>query len=486
MIIDLDDGPIDTSAPRYVQPTEGRGVSATAAQRIAGQAAALATLGIDSRNSKGEWNTDAGFAIGTRARQSDVTGRLREERINALEMPPAIGALEILRDRARSLDRRAADYHLTTLVPSPITDDLNVVGAGTRYAMTADAWGHLGAFYGAAGLSAYLPVAAPSVRHAIGNFHTGAIKAEREKTIESWRAQGAKGAVPDARKVRLASRLKLTGEGAEPGPRQVYRIATENYAPFEVLDACEQLLASPDVRGALAGARASVKWDGRRASLDLIWTADESLYAGLGDFAAGDTFQYAQRIVLDEVKSASTSHYSFSRRNECLNMIIISTRKGERASWRHTGEAGATVAAGLLARVQSHRAAVDSFVGTWVGARRDRILDECGGDARKMFGALLCEGLIDLPGLRTVEKKVDALCAAHAKEAGSSLADIVNAATRCAHEGDWWNSTEAQEAAEVDGGKLLYVKNIRARVASGLAAYNEYNGDDGDAAEGNA
>lgn len=476
MLIELDDGVIDTNkGAQYQQPKEGAGVSDTAAQRIAGQAEALASVGIVSSDAQGQWKTNAGFAIGTRARQSDVTGRLREERIAALEMPPALGAIETLRDRARALDRRAADYPLSTL-GAHRSEDL-IIANGQTYSLTPDAWGHVGGFLNAAGLSSYMPIATPSVRAAIMDYHRGEIVKERLAKIDAWKAAGSKGAPPDAQKVRLASRRSL-----KTGARECYRVASPGYKPFEVVDACETLLASGEVKAALVGARASIKWDGRRATMDLIWTTDENLYSALGDFAAGDTFQYAQRIVLDEVKSGSTEHESFSRRNECLNMIIISTRRGTAQRWRHTGEAGATVAGALLERIRSHRAAVDSFVGTWVSARRDRILDETGSDPRRMFGALLCEGLIDLPGLRTVEKKIDALCSAFEKEPGQSLADVVNAATRCAHEGDWWGSLEAQEEAEVAGGKLLYVKNLRARVSAGLAAYSDYTGE-GDAAE---
>lgn len=457
----------------YVQPGEGQGVSQTAAARIAGQSEALARLGIDA----GEATTEAGYAIGTRALQDAVTGRLREVRIASLEMPPAIGALETLRDRARALRRETSEAPLIMLGADAETGFLLANGKGLN--ATPDAWGHLGQFYGAAGLGAYLPVAHPEIRAELVDHHAGILRDERAQALDAWRVANdsrKEGAPPipppDARKVALSSRFNLKGTR-----REVYRIASTAYAPFETEDACEALLASEDVRAALAGARAAVKWDGRRATLDLIWTADEKLYSGLGDFAAGDTFEYAQRITLDEVKGGSTEHYSYSRRNECLNMIIISTRRGQRESWRHVGESGQTVAGGLLSRIQSHRVAVDSFVGSWVGARRDRILDEMSLQPQQMFGALLTEGLIDLPGLRTVEKKVEALLSAFAKEPGQSLADVVNAATRAAHEGNWWNTIEAQEDAERDAGGLLYVKNLRAKIAAGLATYESTDAD---------
>lgn len=441
--------------PRYVQPAEGK-VSETALARVTATNQGLAQAGVT-------WSEKAVYALGTRAFQEVTSRRLCEERQAVEQMPETLGALESLRDLGIKQDRSTLRTNLEricstsdgALIYSSSHPDVAALSA------TEEALAHLGGFYGARGLSTYLPVAPLGIRAHI-------ISQVARDILDEKNAAREEGEEPKDREVVMASRLDLKGD------RSYYRVASTRYQPFEVLDFARAILDSDEARTALAGSRCKVIYDGRRCKLDFVWNTDETLYRAEGDFATGDVFRVAQRMILDEVRAEATIHQSVAWRNACMNMAIIQEAKGTRKSWRHIhrteGKTG--LIAQLVERVTNHRQAMAGFLDQWDGARLNRILDSFDGNPVPVFQALVASNLVKLPG-RDAELNVKRLVASWEREPGPTLADITNAVTRVAHEGNWWYSYEQAEEAEVSGSNLIYAKNIRAKIQNGLELWAE-------------
>lgn len=458
-----------------VQHTPGKAakgveVSATARGRILAQQAALLAAGFASAKTStsnagdtaGEdgvtaWN---GLAIGTRVR-ADGDKKLRESRMKFEEQPLAVEALEQLRDTVKAEGRyEVPAVSLATLLcrynPNNVEKDgpkavdaALAVKNGSWHVIdpTPTALRHVGAFMGIEdGGVGYFAKAPARVRAAMVEEYRGKIDPTREVVLG----------------------LKKNVASDKPGATTCYRVASPNYTPYEVDRACEDLLASTEVRDLLKGARCSVRYDGERATIRVIWHEEATV-----DFAAGDVFKAAATFTLDDVRGASIKTDSSAWRNRCLNLQIIGkqTKRGLRR--RHTGAvegiAGEFVEAALA--VKDDFAA---FLPVWNAARQDKIVEQMGGDPGRVFAGLVGAGLVTLKG--TQEQQVLKLMAAWNAEPGYTRADVLNAVTRAAHEGAWWGDLDAANEVEQQAGQLLYVTHLAQRLTFGAQAFTAKTG----------
>ena len=426
--------------------------------RVLAQEANFKKLGYEM---KGERRYAAGTQINDTGKKNLESSRRAWE-----EQADTSTALEVFNANIGDEYRKVTTAQLSRIKCIGATGNVTLGAPGEGARVTKTALGHI-ATYLAPGtrLAGYLPNAPMPLRATLINSYSRELDMAEEADHGAWANAGrAAKEEPKREKVAVAHRKRN-------GKLEVYRVASTSYVPFETHDAARALLNNADVMAALSGSKAEITYDGERATIDVLWHEDRTV-----DFACGDVFKAGLRIKLDEVKGGSTIVQATALRNLCLNLIILGTAEKTHLRRRHvgalSGEQG--LIAQFLAAVKNARKEMDSFIGVWTEARRDRILDSYDGDATKLFQGLIGAGMVSaLPG--TGPEKLERLLAAYAHEPGPSKADFSNAITRAAHTaGDWWNGDAfAQQDLEVEGSRLLYAGNIRRQIDVGYDAWSE-------------
>ena len=455
--------------PHVKAPTGA--VDSVAAARVEKQEAYFAAAGFTAKD---DFNGDGQrrFAAGTQVIES-AHERLGDSRVAWEAQESTATSLEELRAKIAAEQRAVTPVPLSRIKCIGATGNVTLGKPGDGAQITRTGLGHL-AQYLAPGsrLAGYLPNAPASLRADLVNYYARELGAAEEKALADWAAVPTTKSTPPAPvKAKVAVAHRLVG-----GTREVYRIASPSYVPFETGDAAKVLLGNAEVMAALEGSKATIKYDGERATIDVLWHADF-----IADLSSGDVFKAGLRIGLDEVKGGSTTVTAIAWRNLCMNMIIIGTMEKTHLRRRHigalSGEQG--LISQFLTAVKNARTEMDMFVTDWTAARRDRLLESYSGSAEDVFKGLIGAGLVDsLPG--NAEAKLTRLLNSYAKEPGPSRADFVNAITRAAHEGDWWNGADygAQQELEAEGSKLIYVKNLVGKLNHGNEAWAEQYGAD--------
>lgn len=464
--LDVDFEYVAPAAPTP-EPLKAGEVSAVAAARVTAQEENFAKLGYTMKGKRGY---DAGAQINETGKKNLESSRREWEK-----QPDTLVALQNFDTLIAAENRAVTKTQLSRIKCLGATGNLTLGAAGEGAVPTKTALNHV-ATYLAPGtrLAGYLPNAPMSVRADLVNFYSRQLAADEDAEHAAWAASpirdrsGKPVGEPTREKVAVAHRVRN-------GQREVYRVASTSYAPFEAHDAARTLLNNADVMKALAGSKSEINYDGERATIDVLWHEDRTV-----DFACGDVFKAGLRIKLDEVKGGSTVVQATALRNLCLNLIILGTAEKTHLRRRHIGAlSGAQgLVAQFLAAVQSARGEMDAFIGVWTAARQERILDGYSGDASAVFRGLIGAGMVDaLPG--TGEEKLERLMAAYSFEPGPSKADFSNAITRAAHTaGDWWNGDVfAQQALEAQGSQVLYVGALGTKVERGLETWGDKYGE---------
>lgn len=225
--------------------------------------------------------------------------------------------------------------------------------------------------------------------------------------------------LPHDRKVKLRTR-----QGPE-GQRSVFAAMSPRYAAHDA----DRVLR--DVCQALAGRgyRGSVVYIPETSHLRVDATAHADTAA------AGDVFKMGYRVTSNDAGQGSIVFCPVAFRCLCLNMQLIQLKQGEGVRWQHRGAvADRAKLRDMVARAEP---AFERFAQAWAALQRTRIGDvTLGGEAFDTVPAAL-RGLVDSRMLRAPlsdERLSEALSAAWAKEPGDSLAHLVNAITRAAHE----------------------------------------------------
>lgn len=456
-MIELDDAPASSPdpmpSPVSVKPGE---VSAEAFGRIMAQSDALTKAGFTLPSGMENGVTSQGFALGRRVVEwGDENLKASNSAFEAL--PETVETLETLRDRVKAEGREnVREVPLSRLkladdgesLAFPHGEEWRVVG------LTRTGWRHLAdALAPSTGLVRYLDGAPAAVKVAVvrehGNLNAG-------KTV----AFGVKRNV-NAR--NLPKRTNAKGEAFQPGT--LYRVASNSYTPYEPDMALNDVMNHPEFRSLVKGSRTDARYDGESARIRIVWHADH-----IPNAASGDTFKVALEFSLNDVKAGSVVGRLLAFRNECQNFVIVSEMAVTTTRMRHRGNVS-RIAESVVGAIPKAQAAFgEAFLKPWNAAREERILDGFDGDAKALFEALVGAGLTGMSGAKEVQ--VARLMNAWAIEPGPTRADVVNALTRAAHTGGWWESIGEQTATEEAGGKLLYVRNLSGVLSEGFKSYH--------------
>lgn len=219
--------------------------------------------------------------------------------------------------------------------------------------------------------------------------------------------------------------VRLRTRQGPAGDRSVFAAMSERYAAHDadavLRDVCRALMGK--------GYRATVVYNPETSHLRVDATAHADTAA------AGDVFRLGYRVTSNDAGQGSIAFCPVAFRCLCLNMQLVSVTKGEQVTWQHRGAvADRAKLRDMVARAEP---AFERFAQAWAGLKRTRIGDvTLGGEAFDTVPAAL-RGLVESRTLKaplSTERLIETLCAAWAKEPGDTLADLVNAITRAAHE----------------------------------------------------
>lgn len=458
-VIELDDAPASSPdpmpSPVSVKPGE---VSAEAFGRIMAQSDALQKAGFSLPAGMSDGKTSAGYALGRRVIPWG-DDNLKASNSAFGELPETMGAIEALRDRVKAEGRENIPVPLSRLkladdgetLAFPVGGEWRIVG------LSRTGWRHLAdALAPSTGLVRYLPDAPASVKRAVVEAHA---KAHEGRTV----AFGVKRNV-NAR--NLSPRTNAKGETFTPGT--LYRVASTGYTPYEPDRALSDVMAHSEFAALVQGSRVDARYDGESARIRILWHADT-----VPDAASGDTFKVGLEFALNDVKAGAVVARLLAFRNECQNFVIVSELKATVTRMRHRGNV-ARIAESVIGAIPKAQAAFgETFLRPWNEARKENILSSFDGDPKALFEGLVGAGLSGMTGPK--ETQVERLMNAWAVEPGPTRADVVNALTRAAHTGGWWESIGEQSDTEEAGGKLLYVRNLSGVLSEG---FKSFHGDD--------
>lgn len=211
--------------------------------------------------------------------------------------------------------------------------------------------------------------------------------------------------------------FKLRTRRTANGERSIYAVTSPQYA---AVDAPEVLAAAA---AAIGDANAEITYDGSSTRATCLWMPDTVI-----DLAAGDIFKAGIRISTDDTGRGRIRVEAVLFRNLCLNLIIIGEASKTTLDQVHRGDTGDIVSR-IKAAAESAAKCIDPFLDMWGKARKVRVEDPIEALRSLVYGGALAPAT---KGER--EGALAALTAAFAVEPGNTLADLVNAATRAAHE----------------------------------------------------
>lgn len=220
------------------------------------------------------------------------------------------------------------------------------------------------------------------------------------------------------------------------GARRVFAGVTPTYAVVDT----DEVLAS--VSPALAEARTEMRYDGAGLAATALWMPETIV-----DLAAGDVFKAGVRLQTDDTGRGRIRISAVVFRNRCLNLIVIGVGEVETVSKVHRGDPDRIVAS-IVEGVDEARGLIDRFLESWGHARTSHV------NVGETLDTWVKRRKLDVPGLRDkAVLRAEVERALHS-EPGDSVADLINAVTRSAHESPLWNQTQ-REALERQAGVLL-------------------------------
>lgn len=240
------------------------------------------------------------------------------------------------------------------------------------------------------------------------------------------RAQVFNRMVKDQSRPEQRVTLRTRTYGDKPS---LFAVVGERYAAFDA-DKVAMLLAS-SLDG--LGARGAVTYDSRTTTLkaDATFHADQVV-----DFAAGDVFKVGASFRSNDAAGGSIRGDASAWRNRCLNLIIIGVGSAPLFAVQHRGDTD-RVRADVSEGLTQADAVFQHFAARWGKLRQTAITSvtlwgETFSTVPDALTWAVDNGKIDRVMAR--DAMVQSLIQAHGQEPGDSLADILNAITRAAHE----------------------------------------------------
>jgi hypothetical protein len=244
----------------------------------------------------------------------------------------------------------------------------------------------------------------------------------------------------------------------ENGLRSIYAVVGKTYSAFDA-DRIADVLSDPfREMEALYGdnsprGMALYRPGDSSMRVDAVWHADSIV-----NLAAGDVFKAGLRFRSSDSGGGSIKADLLVWRNLCKNLIIIDNASVEVLRRTHRGSMDGIVV-DLTAATARAQELIKGFANDWGFLRhapvnKVEIYGEKYDTVPEALKALVDQGRID--GMTATNAAVEALLSGYAKEPGNgSLADIINAVTRAAHEGKF--GIDRQEKIERSAGDLVPV-----------------------------
>ncbi len=259
------------------------------------------------------------FAAGTRVMQAGVD-RARELRTEYEQKPLLREAFDDLRARIAAEDRKSVEAYRTEVM---LTSRGAVAIDGMRLPIEEAAFRSLAhRIHMPAGFAQYATACWPELRAKNVNNWQAVHRQQEQETMDNARALRR----PFERD-RIMLRTRKSGD-----TRAIFAVVSDSYNEFDVDKYADAIQAAmPD------GARAEVRYDGRRTKIDVLFHSTTKPE----DFAAGEYFRAGIVLRTDDTGGGSITGYSVVEQNLCLNLMITSknaqpafrishlTRKGE-------------------------------------------------------------------------------------------------------------------------------------------------------------
>lgn len=264
--------------------------------------------------------------------------------------------------------------------------------------------------------------------------------------IGAWRHKAEMTDVVVRHRKLQADRKDLYAMGA----REAYAVVSPKYEAYD-LDA-----AAADLREVVpAGSRARVRYDGQRATVDIILQNPYRL-DGADGAAVGEAHRVALRM---RTADDGTSGYHISlwaERVRCVNLTLLHAKRAL-FSGTHRQDNLRELAQQALAEVEPVMAAfAERWSSGWGEYYADKYSGRVTGD--EALKRIVSWGKYRIPGLGK-EGTLDACLAALNEEPGDSKLHVHNAMTRAAHMAPVsWATRWADDTAEEQASQLLYAK----------------------------
>ena len=221
----------------------------------------------------------------------------------------------------------------------------------------------------------------------------------------------------------------------------VFACVSPSYAAYDVPELLAEALTMLP-----ADARVEASYDGLAMRFRVVFDVEVATAKKQGDvFRAGVEIASAD----DGTRALHVSAVFW--RVACTNLMLFSIDKGSTRKRIHKGSV-AEMAAALFMGIREARTVIDPFQDAWNQARKHKVVPK-DGNRIQLLEMLFDKKLLQTPGVRS-SIAINLLLSAWDQEPGDTRADLVNAASRAAHEAPW-PSLAVAEDLEAQAGRLL-------------------------------
>ncbi len=249
------------------------------------------------------------------------------------------------------------------------------------------------------------------------------------------------------------------------GVRSVFAAVGEGYSPYDADEVALFLAAALED----SPFKAEIKYNSETTN----FTMDATMHApsDLTDFSAGDLYEVGFRFKANDRGGGSINGSAIAFWNECLNMIILSSKKNELIRVIHKGDVAEKMAK-VHEGMKASKSAMNRFAVDWGILNRVTATDYVNANevevhdgqsnAMAVLESLVVEGKIGKDIKR--DAAVQYLLQSYNNQGGGdTMQDIVNAITRAAHE--HLVDDCARDTLEREAGALVPVLAKQGRVA---------------------
>lgn len=231
--------------------------------------------------------------------------------------------------------------------------------------------------------------------------------------------------------------------------REAYALVGPGYKPYDLNEAAADL-----AKVCPHDARANVRYDGQRATVDVV--LQNPYYLDGGDAAGvGETHRVVLRMRTADDGSGGYHLSLLAERVRCINLTLLHSKRSL-FHGTHRQDNLRDLVAEALGEVAPQ---MEAFAATWREAWQDYWVDKYTKQAlsgEEAVRRIVGHGKYRVPGLGA-EGTLDAVLAALAEEPGDSRAHVHNALTAAAHKSPGtWATRWADEECEEQASQLLY------------------------------